>query len=123
MTINFELKSIIYFCKDMPGMLKFYTQVLGMRLVKNDTYPVDEWAELDGGGFRLCLHKAGNPGSAPHNRNKLVFKVADVGEARAYLIAQKVKMGTHFHWGTIDACDGRDPEGNKFQISGPATPE
>ena len=38
--------------------------------------------ELDGGGFKLCLHQAGKPGSAPHNRNKLVFLVDDVGAAR-----------------------------------------
>src|SRR5690242_7971791 len=98
MAIKFDMKHLIYFCGDMKKMTEFYTGVMGLRIVPNAKYPVDEWVELDGGSFTLCLHKAGKAGSPPHNRNKLVFRVADVGKARAYLIKHGVKMGTHHHW-------------------------
>ena len=102
-------------------MRSFYSEVMGMAIVENNAYPLDEWAELDGKGFKLCLHRAGTPGSGSDKGNKLVFQVDDVGKAREYLVGRRVKMGTHHHWDQIDACDGRDPEGNAFQISGPAT--
>jgi hypothetical protein len=108
----------------MRGMASFYTEALGLRVVPNKEFGPDEWLVLASpgrNGLRLCLHKAGKPGSPPYNRNKLVFEVDDVGEARRHLIAKGVKMGTHHHWPGMDACDGRDPEGNAFQIAGPAT--
>ena len=120
--MTFTATSLIYFCGDMAAMRAFYTDVLGLAIVPSATFALDEWTELDAGTFRLCLHKAGKPGSPPHNRNKLVFRVADVAAARAHLIARGVAMGKHHHWDEIDACDGRDPEGNAFQIAGPKTP-
>lgn len=118
--MTFQFKQIIYFCKDVPALTRFYVDVFGMRPIENTTYPSDEWQELDGNGFRLCLHKSGKPGSPAGNKNKLVFAVDDVGAAREYLIKHKVKMGVHHHWGEMEASDGRDPEGNKFQVAGPA---
>ena len=117
--MQFQLKHIIYFCADMKKMARFYTEVIGLRPVENPLYSPDEWLKLNGNGFDLCLHKSGKPGSASGNKNKLVFWVEDVAAARAYLIGHKVKMGVHHHWDEIEACDGHDPEGNKFQIAGP----
>ena len=111
-----RINSLIYFCKDMQTMTTFYQDVMGLRAIRNDHYPADEWAELGGKGFRLCLHKAGNPGCPGRNRNKLVFEVDDVGKARDYLKKHKVRMGKLQQMAGGDACDGRDPEGNKFQI-------
>ena len=122
--MNFRIKHFIYFCQDMRCVTAFYTDTLGLRVVPNKDFGDDEWVELastGAGGLRLCLHKAGRPGSPPGNRNKLVFQVDDVGEARRQLIAKGVRMGTHHHWTEMDACDGRDPEGNAFQIAGPPT--
>lgn len=116
--MKFQLNHIIYFCADMAKMTQFYTEVMGLTPLPGE-HPAEEWLELDGGTFKLCLHKSGKPGSAPGNKNKIVFLVEDVGAAREYLISKKVKMGVHHHWGAIDASDGRDPEGNKFQIAGP----
>ena len=116
--MKFSIQSYIYFCKDMQSMIAFYSDVLGLKVSKRPRLPLEEWAELGGAGFKLCLHKAGKPG-APMNRNKIVFKVADVGAARTYLLGHGVKMGKHNHWSHADACDGRDPEGNAFQITGP----
>jgi len=85
--MKFELGSTIYFCKSVKAMITFYTTVMGLKLTGERDIPLEEWAELKGkGGFRLCLHKAGKPGSPLNNRNKLVFRVTDVAQARKYLL-------------------------------------
>jgi hypothetical protein len=90
--------------------------------VKNRHYKESEWLELQAGkSFKLCLHRFPKPGSPSGNRNKLVFSVEDVAQARAHLLAKRVKLGEVKHWPSADACDGRDPEGNAFQLQGPAT--
>ncbi len=117
--MKFKINCVIYFCKNMKLMTEFYTNVMGLRVIRNDTFPPNEWLELGGKGFKLCLHKAGNPGCPGRNRNKLVFEVDEVGEARAYLVARKVRVGKNLRWASGETCDGRDPEGNRFQIAGP----
>src|SRR4051812_4331618 len=100
MAMAFRMQQMIYFCKDMKGMREFYSGVMGLAIIKNEMFPLEEWVELDGGAFKLCLHKAGKPG-AERSRNKLVFWVDDVGKAREHLIGKKVKMGVHNHWAGI----------------------
>ncbi len=117
--MKFEIQSFIYFCNDMKTMVAFYTEVLGFKLTLRKGLSVDEWAEIGGEGFKLCLHRAGKPGSPPKNRNKLMFRVSDVGAAREYLVEHEVRMGKHHVWPSMDACEGHDPEGNKVQITEP----
>ena len=113
----FKIHSYIFFCQDMAKMTAFYNHVLGLKIQKNRYYLPDEWVELGGSGFRVCLHRSPSPSFEGRNKNKLVFDVEDVGEARAHLIANKVKMGKHHRWDIGEVCDGKDPEGNKFQIA------
>jgi hypothetical protein len=48
-----------------------------------------------------------------------VFYANDVAAARAALISRGVKtMGKIISTETFDMCDGKDPDGNPFQISG-----
>jgi catechol 2,3-dioxygenase-like lactoylglutathione lyase family enzyme len=117
--MKFTIERYILFCKDMQGVTAFYSDVLGLKpSIRTDT-PASEWVELGTKAFRLALHKASNPGSKGSNRNKIVFRVDDVGAAREYLLDHGVRMGKHNHWAHADACDGKDPEGNVFQITGP----
>jgi extradiol dioxygenase family protein len=118
--MKFEIQSYIYFCKSVNRLADFYTQVLGLK-VGTSRYTKDEWVELEGEGFKLCLHSASKAGSPAGNRNKLVFKVGNVATGRDYLLEQGVKMGKVMQMRHADACDGRDPEGNKFQITGPSS--
>lgn len=117
--MDFLLKHIILFCRDMGTMVDFYEHILGLRRVPTPEYSADEWVKYEAGTVGICLHKAGNPSSSPGNRSKLVFWVEDVAKAREYLISKKVKMGVHHHWPDIEASDGDDPEGNTFQVACP----
>lgn len=121
--MKFRMLRYILFCKDMKGMAAFYSDIVGLKQSLRPGGSPAEWVELGGKGFRLCLHKAGKPGCAGRNRNKMVFEVDDVGAAREYLIEHGVKMGKHHQWSHADASDGKDPEGNVFQITGPPSGE
>ncbi|MEO6694165.1 MAG: VOC family protein [Ignavibacteria bacterium] len=115
--MKFKLKQYIYFVNDISSMRNFYADVLGLSIIENKLYPENEWLELGGDGFKICLHKSPNIGSQGMNKNKIVFAVEDVGKAREYLIGKKIKMEKHNVWEDIEASDGHDPEGNKFQIA------
>jgi len=119
--MTFAATSYILFTGNTVKLAEFYNHAFGFKIAKNPHYKETEWLELTAGrGFKLCLHRWPAPGSPKGNRNKMVLGVADVGEARAHLIGQGVKMGKHHQWPSGDACDGRDPDGNLFQIAGPA---
>jgi catechol 2,3-dioxygenase-like lactoylglutathione lyase family enzyme len=120
--MQFSVHQLIYFCHDMTKMYAFYTDVMGLVPEPGSAPPEEGWVRLNTDGFALCLHKTGKGSSKGADNKKLVFQVDDVAAARAYLIGHGVKMGVHHHWGTMDASDGHDPEGNKFQIAGPPTP-
>jgi catechol 2,3-dioxygenase-like lactoylglutathione lyase family enzyme len=117
--MKFQLHRVIYFCADMEKMTRFYSEVMGLRAVERPLTKPEDWMQLEGGTFTLCLHRSGKPGSASGNKNKLVFYVDDVVAARDYLKTHKVKMGVIHQYGESAFSDGHDPEGNKFQIAGP----
>jgi hypothetical protein len=88
-----------------------------------------EWTVLQAGAGEIGLHRVGpayRSADAPvHGRQtnvKLVFTVPDdVASRREELIARGVPMGDIKSYGTTGPlCDGIDPEGNVFQISGAA---
>lgn len=117
--MKFEARRIIYFTSDMKGATAFYKNVLGLKPKLDPKISADEWIEFEAGGVRIALHKAGNvKGKASTlTRAKLVFFAREVKKVRQYLIRKKVKMGALHTWGKLMLCDGRDPDGNKFQIS------
>jgi predicted enzyme related to lactoylglutathione lyase len=120
--MNFTAKEYILFTRDTAKLAEFYARAFGFKIGKNPHYKETDWLELGAGrGFKICLHRFPAPGSPKGNRNKLVLAVRDVGEARKHLVARGVKMGKHHQWPSGDACDGRDPDGNAFQIAGPPT--
>lgn len=116
--MQFQLNHIIFFCADVERMARFYVEVMGLRAIEESPYKREDWLKLEGGTFTLCLHKSGKPGSPSGNKNKIVFKVEDVGAARECLLGHGVKMGVHHRFDEMEFSDGHDPEGNKFQITG-----
>lgn len=119
--MKFALQRYILFCRDMRAMTEFYGNVMGLKKTTRPGDSESEWVELGNKAFRIALHKAGSPGCKDRNRNKMVFEVDDVGAAREYLMEHGVRMGKHHQWSHADASDGKDPEGNVFQITGPSS--
>lgn len=120
-----ELRRTIIFAKDLERMTAFYRDGLGLRVLPERSLP--GWVELEAGACLVALHaipeeiargiEITDP-ARPRSENaiKLVFVTPDLAAARAHLLAHGAVMGEARSWG---ACDGLDPEGNVFQISGP----
>jgi catechol 2,3-dioxygenase-like lactoylglutathione lyase family enzyme len=101
-----RMTRVMLFVKDVPGVAAFYRDVLGLEVVGEMT---KGWVEL---------HSAAHPLSARGKASaKIVFGVADVSAAKKLIEGRGVKMGKIQSFSGIDICDGKDPEGNLFQIS------
>ena len=106
---------IMLFVYDVPKVAAFYRDILGLQPLDEITR---EWVELQAGSCTVALHHAGKPLSERGAASaKIVFGVKDVPAAKALLEARGVKMGKICSFSGIDICDGKDPEGNLFQIS------
>ena len=113
--MKLAVNRIIYFTNKMKTMATFYRDVIGLKPIEDAEFPPTEWIEFDAGACTIALHK-GSPGT-PASRNKIVFFVEDVAKTREELISRGAKMGTFNPTSALHLCDGKDPEGNKFQIS------
>ena len=120
--MRLELKRVILFVQNMEMQTQFYRDVLGLSEVVN---PDDaaQFVEFEAGGCRLALHSDGAPNKAKRSP-KLVFYVQDVAAARAWLVSRGAKLGKVKETkvdladgSRLQLCDGKDPEGNPFQLS------
>ena len=50
--MTLSMRRIVLFTKDMPEMVKFYRDVLGLKLKKNEK----GWKEFDANGCVIALH-------------------------------------------------------------------
>jgi len=113
--MKLAINRIIYFTNQMKTMTTFYRDVIGLSPIDDSEGDPSNFLEFDAGACTIALHK-GSPGT-PASRNKIVFFVDNVGETREELIRRGAKMGTFNPKSDLHLCDGKDPEGNKFQIS------
>lgn len=109
-----SVKRIILFVKDVETVAAFYRDVLGLPLKDAPADP--GWIEFDTGACTLALHSGGAPAAA-RRPPKIVFAATDVSATRAALIARGAKLGPITSFDDVQFCDGKDPEGNVFQIS------
>jgi catechol 2,3-dioxygenase-like lactoylglutathione lyase family enzyme len=109
--MKLAMRRVILFVKDVEGMAEFYEGKLGLKLIGREKGFVD----LDAGAVRLALHSAG---AAKPGRTKICFYVDDVPAVRTALVKRGVRMGKDSGGGAgLKLCDGKDPEGNAFQLS------
>lgn len=106
--------------KDFKSAVKFYTEVVGMKLMEsNEEFG---WAELEGyeGGSRLGIAQAGPccGGVEPGQNAVVTFTVDNIDKAKAEMIAKGAKcegeiidVPGHVRMQTV--VDG---DGNRFQI-------
>ena len=105
---------VYFWTSDMDRAVRFYGQVLGLRLVHQDQ---SKWAEFDAGPLRLALHAAVED-PAPEPGGTVVFRVEDLDAARAEIEAR----GAEFEEpaGEIEGyarfASLRDPDGNLVDL-------
>jgi predicted enzyme related to lactoylglutathione lyase len=116
------LNRILLYVQDVDRLAAFYRDTLGLTLVEEIP---GEWAVLAAGPCQLALHRVGpayrRPDAMTTDSNaKLVFTVdRELAALRDELIGRGVAMGEikSFPPLTGRLCDGRDPEGNVFQLA------
>jgi catechol 2,3-dioxygenase-like lactoylglutathione lyase family enzyme len=109
--MQLSMRRIVLFTKDMPKMIAFYRDVLGLPLVKDEP----GWKELDANGCTIALHNGSSQiGKRPP---KIGFWSSDVTAAREALLARGAKLGKVMSGGGLTRCEGKDPDGNPFSIS------
>ena len=109
--MQLTLKRIMLFTPDMPRVTAFYRDVLGLPLC------IDEPAfkEFDAGGCGIALHNGSSRvGARPP---KLNFWSENVAATREALIARGAKLGKVMSGPGLTRCEGKDPDGNNYQIS------
>lgn len=103
-------------------MTDFYKGVLGLEVLPGAE---DDFVCLDAGGCQICLHslperyrsKTSDYPKREDTYVKYVFYSGNVEKDREYLVDKGVRMKEVIRFGSIEFCDGADPEGNIFQIS------
>jgi catechol 2,3-dioxygenase-like lactoylglutathione lyase family enzyme len=109
--VDLSIKRIIIFTRDMPTLTRFYREVLGLKEKSNEP----GWKEFHAGACCVALHN----GTSEVGRRppKLVFFSADVAATREALMKRGAKLGKIKSKDGLDLCEGKDPDGNPFQIS------
>lgn len=106
---------VYYWTADMDRAVKFYREVLGLRLLRRDG---GEWAEFDGGPVRLALHGAVHGRPPQTGGATAVFRVEDLDAARAAMEERGVEFEAHV--GEVEGfarfASFHDPDGNTIQI-------
>lgn len=115
--MSLKLKRVIVFTSKMSSLAAFYGKQLGLAARIDPRIDPAEWIEFNAGETLIALHKAHGKPNRTGGAMKLVFYSKDVPKARAALMRKKVKMGTVHRFGATVMCDGRDPAGNRIQIS------
>ena len=110
-----KIARIIIFVSNVPEVAGFYRDVLGLKI----TGEIDPgWTELSSGSCNIALHSSAVARKFKGDTKvKIVFGVKDVSKAKALIEKRGGVMGKIIVFGKIKFCDGRDPEGNVFQIS------
>ena len=112
----FRMSRVIIFTGRMETMASFYADVLGLEIVDREP----GWVELRAGDCAIALHEwHGEAGEGPL---KIVFHADDVRAARDEILSRGGELGDIVSFGSIDLCDGRDPDGNAIQLSSRRTP-
>ncbi len=118
------VQDVYYNVQDMERAVRFYRDVLGIRVVDTS----EHWSSLDVGGVRVGLHgTGGSPVPAvprdPHGAHAgatLTLRVDDLVAAAARLEAHGAKIlgRLDFPWGCFVVFE--DPDGNVLKLMRPA---
>jgi len=106
---------VYYWTADMDRAAAFYSEVLGLELVRRSG---DAWAEFDGGSIRVALHGVHEGEPVPTGGATAVFEVDDLDDAMAFLTGKGVTFDQHI--GEVEGfarfASFLDPDGNTLQL-------
>jgi predicted enzyme related to lactoylglutathione lyase len=118
------LNRVILYVQDVDRLAIFYQQAFGLPVVEEIK---GEWAVLDAGPCQLALHRVGkayrgaDPASWQVESNAKLVMIVDrsLADLRAELTAKGVPMSEIKSYPPLTGrlCDGKDPEGNVFQLA------
>ena len=109
--MDLPLRRIIVFAKKPEKLAAFYAAAFGLTEVARE----EGFVDLASGDMQLAFHLASQTPTASH---KLCFFTDDVVAIREHLTSFGAKMNRiQTAAKGLEFCDGRDPEGNRFQIS------
>jgi catechol 2,3-dioxygenase-like lactoylglutathione lyase family enzyme len=119
-----RLQDVYYNVQDMTRAVRFYSDVLGLRVVEETPY----WSAFDVGGVRFGLHwtggdpvpAIGHDSHGAHNGASVTLRVEDVDAAAEILRGKGVELVgavAHESWG--DLVTFRDPDGNVLKLMRP----
>src|SRR3569833_607534 len=122
--MQISMTRVILYVRDVAGLKTFYERHFGFRVIEEIE---GEWAVLLAGRMELALHLAGRPvrttrpGTASTNAKRGFTVDSGLPELRGKLEKAGVSMGDvrRYQGFAYSLCDGRDPEGNVFQLSEP----
>ncbi len=118
--MKLKFTSLILFVNDVARLHQFYADTLGFEVVETSS----GWVLLQAGEVTIGLHQIGEAYRHPKQQAgetnaKMVFEThEDLHQLREQLLAQEVTMAEvktfpdYPYW----VCDGKDPEGNVFQL-------
>jgi catechol 2,3-dioxygenase-like lactoylglutathione lyase family enzyme len=106
---------VYYWTADMDRAAAFYSEVLGLPLVRRSS---DAWAEFDGGPIRVALHGVHEGEAVPTGGATAVFEVDDLDDAMTFLNGKGVAFDQHI--GEVEGfarfASFLDPDGNTLQL-------
>jgi len=106
-----EISRVILFVRDVKKVAMFYKNVFDLRLISDIN---SDWIELNAGGCNIAFHKTKE---ISKNKTKIVFVTSDVLATKNLIEEKGIKLGKINSINGINLCNGKDPEGNIFQIS------
>ena len=105
------------FVSNMDNAVRFYTEVLGMRLTNRFG---DHWATVEAGkGLTIGLHPASPKFPSPGTKGGMTLGLEislPIDEAVARLHRHGVKVDGIIRNETGNFADGEDPDGNPFYL-------
>jgi catechol 2,3-dioxygenase-like lactoylglutathione lyase family enzyme len=114
-----HLCEVILYVEDMSAQVRFYRDVLGLRLTHPpgiEDFSDQYWVTFDTGSCTLALHGGGHR-RIGEDSPKIVFLTEDLAASRSILVSRGVAISAPRSPAPGHAvCDAKDPEGNPFSI-------
>lgn len=109
-----NVSRVIIFTHDVKRLSEFYRSNFGLDVAGEADA---DWTELSTGTCNIAFHKYREEIEGRDGWIKIVFGSNNVAAERERLLGRGIKLSEIVEFGSIQLCDGRDPDGNWFQIS------